>query len=284
VTARAAPGRASSAAPGRFRSYLDIYLTEIRIAIVEQFQYRVANYLYMIGMVAEPVIYLVVWSTIARQQGGQVGGFTPGQFAAYYIVWTLVRNMNIIFTPYGWEERIKQGELSGALLRPIHPIHWDLGYFAGWKFVVIVLWLPLAAVLSVLFQPELSFRPIDVGVFFVAIWGAYLIRSVNYWVLGMVTFWTTRIAPIFEIVFTAELLLSGRLVPLSLMPDWAQTLADWLPFKWTFGFPIEALVGHLPERELLAGLAMQALWIAIGSVGVMVVWRFAVKRFSAVGG
>jgi ABC-2 type transport system permease protein len=280
-----APVMTAQAPPsvGRLRGYIQLYLTEMRIAIAEQFQYRVANYFYMIGMVAEPVIYLVVWSTIARQQGGEVGGFTPGQFAAYYIVWTLVRNMNIIFTPYGWEERIRQGELSGMLLRPIHPIHWDLGYFAGWKFVVIILWLPIAAVLSILFQPELSFRPIDVAVFAVAIWGAYLIRSVNYWVLGMVTFWTTRVGPIFELVITAELLLSGRLVPLSLMPDWAQRLADVLPFKWTFGFPIEALVRHLPESQLLGGLAMQALWIAIGSIGVAIVWRFAIRRYSAVG-
>jgi ABC-2 type transport system permease protein len=271
------------AAVGRARGLFEFYLASIRLAIADQFQYRVANYFYMIGMVAEPVIYLVVWSTIARQQGGEVGGFTPGQFAAYYIVWTLVRNMNIIFTPYGWEQRIRQGELSGMLLRPIHPIHFDLGYFAGWKFVVIVLWLPIAAVLTLLFSPELDPRPIDIAVFAVAIWGAYLIRSVNYWILGMVTFWTTRVGPIFELVFTAELLLSGRLVPLSLMPDWAQRLADVLPFKWTFGFPIEALVGRLPEAELLGGLAMQALWIAIGSIGVMVVWRFAIRRYSAVG-
>jgi ABC-2 type transport system permease protein len=278
VTAPARP------AVGPVRGYLDYYLTSMRIAIATQFQYRVANYFYMIGMVAEPVIYLVVWSTIARQQGGEVGGFTPGQFAAYYIVWTLVRNMNIIFTPYGWEERIRTGELSGMLLRPIHPIHNDLGFFAGWKFVVIVLWLPIAAVLSFFFPPDLHPRLIDVVVFAVAIWGAYLIRSVNYWILGMVTFWTTRVGPIFGLMFTAELLLSGRLVPLTLMPDWAQRLADFLPFKWTFGFPIEALVGRLPESELIGGLAMQALWIAIGAIGVRVVWRFAIRRYGAVGG
>ena len=32
--------------------------------------------------VAEPVIYLVVWSTIARQQGGSIDGYTAGTFAA----------------------------------------------------------------------------------------------------------------------------------------------------------------------------------------------------------
>jgi ABC-2 type transport system permease protein len=278
VTAPARP------AVGPVRGYLAYYLTLMRIAIATQFQYRVANYFYMIGMVAEPVIYLVVWSTIARQQGGEVGGFTPGQFAAYYIVWTLVRNMNIIFTPYGWEERIRTGELSGMLLRPMHPIHNDLGFFAGWKFVVIVLWLPIAAVLSLLFQPDLQPRLVDVVVFAFAIWGAYLIRSVNYWIVGMVTFWTTRVGPIFQLVFTAELLLSGRLVPLSLMPDWAQRLANVLPFKWTFGFPIEALVGRLPVSDLVGGLAMQALWIVLGAIGVRVVWRFAIRRYGAVGG
>ena len=60
------------------RGWFGLYLTQMRIAILSQIQYRVANYFYMIGMVAEPVIYLVVWSTVARQQGGEVGGFTPG--------------------------------------------------------------------------------------------------------------------------------------------------------------------------------------------------------------
>ncbi len=39
----------------------------------------------------------------AQSTGASVEGYTPGTFAAYYIVWTLVRNMNIVFTPFGWE-------------------------------------------------------------------------------------------------------------------------------------------------------------------------------------
>ena len=82
--------------------------------MLTQFQYRAANYFYMIGMIVEPVIYLVVWSSIAESSGGSVEGYTPETFAAYYIVWTLVRNMNIVFTPFGWEERIREGELSAS--------------------------------------------------------------------------------------------------------------------------------------------------------------------------
>jgi len=263
---------------------IDFYITMARTAVMEQFQYRTANYFYMIGMIAEPVIYLVVWSTVAAAQGGEVGGYTPGTFAAYYIVWTLVRNMNIVFTPYAWEWRIKDGTLSAELLRPIHPIHGDIAYFGGWKLVVIVLWLPLAALLSLLFRPTLSPTLLEIGVFAVAIWGAYLIRTAFLWALGMVSFWTTRVSALFELYFALELLLSGRLVPMSLLPPWAQRLADFLPFQWTFGFPIEALVGELPPAQLLGGLGMQLLWIAVGWALVQLVWRAGVRRYGAVGG
>jgi ABC-2 type transport system permease protein len=267
-----------------FRSYARLYATLGRTSMMEGFQYRVGNYFYMIGMVAEPVVYLVVWSTIARQQGGAVGGYTPGTFAAYYIVWTLVRNMNIVFTPFGWEQRIREGQLSGHLARPLHPIHYDLGSFAGWKIVVIVLWLPIAGVLAVIFRPELSPSIAQVAVFVVAIWGAYLIRSMFLWMLGMITIWTTRVSAIFEAYFAAELLLSGRLLPVSLMPGWAQTLADVLPFESTFGFPITALVGPITGTELLVGLVRQALWVVVGVVGVQVMWRRAIRAYTAVNG
>jgi ABC-2 type transport system permease protein len=266
------------------RAYVRLYAALGRTSIAQNFQYRVSNYFYMIGMIVEPVIYLVVWSSIARQQGGAVGGYTPGTFAAYYIVWTLVRNMNIVFTPFGWEERIREGELSGHLVRPIHPIHYDLGTFAGWKFVVIVLWLPIAAVLTIVFRPELDPSVAQVITFAVAIWGAYLIRSLLLWMLGMVTFWTTRVSAIFEAYFAAELLLSGRLVPVALMPEWVQTLASYLPFESCFGFPITSLVGPISDRELVEGLLRQVVWIAIGAVGVALMWRRAVVRYTAVSG
>jgi ABC-2 type transport system permease protein len=262
---------------------LDYYLTQMKIAIAEQFQYRVANYFYMIGMIAEPVIYLVVWSTVAESQGGSVGGYTAGEFAAYYIVWTLVRNMNIALTPYAWEEMIQRGHLSVDLLRPVHPFHVQLAFFSGWKFVVIVMWLPIAVVLSLIFKPTIEFVPWEIAAFGVALWGGFLVRFVMLWLLGMITFWTTRVGGFFELYFTVELLFSGRLVPLSLMPAWAQRVADFLPFQYAFGFPIELLLGKFTPQEALYGLGMQAFWIAVGLLGSAVTWRFALRRFSAVG-
>jgi viologen exporter family transport system permease protein len=269
---------------GRVRSMVDLYLTTMRTAVAQQFQYRTANYFYMLGMIAEPVIYLVVWTTIADQQGGSVDGLTAGYFAAYYIVWTLVRNMNIVFGAPYWEHRIREGELNRDLLRPVLPLHYDIAYFAGWKFVVIVLWIPLAIALSLLFDPTLSPNPQQIATFAIAIWGAYLIRTMFQESLGMLCFWTTRGAAIFDLWMTLELLLSGRLVPMPLMPDWVQEIARFLPFQWTFFFPIDSLVGDLSTSELVRGLLVQLLWILIGLAIFRLAWRWAIRRYSAVGG
>jgi ABC-2 type transport system permease protein len=282
VSVQSLPAPAGRA--GALRSMVELYLATMRMAISEQFQYRTANYFYMLGMIAEPVVYLVVWTTIAEQQGGSLNGISVGEFAAYYIVWTLVRNMNIVFGAPFWEFRIREGRLAGDLLKPLYILHYDLAYFAGWKFVVIVLWIPIAIGLSLAFHPTLDPTALEVVVFVVAIWGAYLIRSMFQGVIGMLNFWTTRGAAVFDLYMATEMLLSGRLVPLQLMPGWVQTLANFLPFKWTFYFPIQSLVGDLSTQSLLLGLGAQALWVGIGFVLFHFAWRAAVKRFSAVGG
>jgi ABC-2 type transport system permease protein len=263
---------------------ITMYVARMRMSVLQQFQYRASNYFYMIGMVAEPVVYLVVWSTIARANGGSVDGLTPGAFAAYYIVWTLVRNMNIVLTPFAWEERIKDGTLTGLLMKPIHPIHDDLAGFAGWKVVVLVLWIPIALMLVLLFRPKLSPTVLQCLVFFFAIWGAYLIRLINLWSVGLITFWTVRVSAIFQVYFLCELLLSGRVFPLVLMPKWFQTLTWYFPFRWTFSFPIVALTGPIEDRDLFIGLGMQVAWILLGVGLLSIVWPRAVRRFSSVGG
>ncbi len=137
--------------------------------------------------------------------------------------------------------------------------------------------------LTLVFNPTFNVRPLEIAVFAVAVWGAYLIRTFYQSALGLVTFWTTRVGALFQLYITLELLLSGRLVPLTLMPDWVQTAAWFLPFRWTFYFPIQTLVDDLSNKQLLGGLAMQVLWTLIGIGLFSLVWRHAIRRYTAVG-
>lgn len=274
----------TAAAPmSRLRALFDVYRVNARIAVQREMQYRLGNVVGLLGFLFEPIILLSVWSAVAHAKGGVVNGYDEGSIAAYYIVWTLVRSFTLVFTPYGFEWRIQRGEMSAMLLRPVHPIHYDIAYFSGWKVVSFICWIPFAIVLSAAFHPTLHLTVVKALVFIVAIWGAYLIRSVFQWALGLITFWTTKVAAIFELYVVTEIALSGRLVPVTFLPHWAQTLGDFLPFQWCYYFPIEAIVGDAGTGSLITGLGIQAAWVVAGSGLVALVWRRAVRRYSAVG-
>ena len=85
------------------------YGAQMRHSLVGELQYRTAAFLLLVGFLFEPIVYLVVWRSVAESQGGAVGGYTAAAFTAYFIVWTLVRAMNLALTPYVWDWRIQRG-------------------------------------------------------------------------------------------------------------------------------------------------------------------------------
>jgi ABC-2 type transport system permease protein len=260
------------------------YLANARNGLVSEFQYRAAAAVGLLGFLIEPIIYLVVWRTVAEAQGGAVGGYDANDFTAYYIVWSLVRVMNLALTPYSWEWRIRGGRLNDLLSKPVHPFHFDFSFFAGQKPVWIGVWIPVAIVLWVTFRPQVDVSLGTSLVFLVTIWAAFAIRHMFLFLLGAVNFWTTRTSALFELNVAIEVMLSGRLVPLSLMPDWVERIADFLPYRWTFQFPIETMIGRLDWGAIGAGLVAQAAWIVGLALVIRLVWGRAIRRYTAVGG
>ena len=60
----------------------DIYRTLFKIELAVMFQYRAAVVIWLIGLVLQPVIYLVVWLTVAKaQDDGKVGDFDASSLA-----------------------------------------------------------------------------------------------------------------------------------------------------------------------------------------------------------
>src|SRR5260370_10312199 len=77
---------------------------------------------------------------------------------------------------------------------------------------------------------------------------------------------------------------SGYLYPLELFPPILRALADWLPFRYQIGFPVELMTGaHTPAQALLM-LLRQWLFVVLMLGIVTLVWRRVLKRFAAYGG
>ena len=261
----------------------DIYWTLGKTALAEQFQYRAAMVIWLIGRVVQPVIYLAVWVVVAQAQGGRIGSFGVGDFAAYYIVIMMVEHFTFTWNMFEMEFRVRTGEFSPLLLQPLHPIHRDIARNISYKFLTTAVMLPTAAMLTLVYEPRLQIVPWSLLAFVGALFLSFLMRFFIEWSLALAAFWTTRVNAFNQMYFLALLFLCGRMAPLELMPPWVQQLAAVLPFRWMVSFPVELFLGRLTPDEALAGFAAQGLWLLLGWGLLGLVWGRGVKRYAAVG-
>lgn len=263
--------------------YLRMFATLFRIAILGQIQYRASGMIWMIGSVLEPTIYLVVWSEVAEARGGVVAGFGAREFAAYYITYLFVNHLTFTWVMQVFQFRVQYGDFSSQLLRPIHPVHGDVADNLAYKLVMMVVMLPAVALLVFSFEPRWEVVPWSLAAALPAIVLGFAVRFCIEWTIALAAFWTTRVTAINQIYFTVLLFVSGRVAPLALLPVWLADVARGLPFYWMIGFPVELAVGRVAPAEAWAGFGMQALWLAASVAVIASAWRFAVRRFSAVG-
>lgn len=265
------------------RAYLEIYAVQFKTQLAVQFQYRVAVLIWLIGMVVQPVVYLVVWSTVAEHQGGEVGGFTAAEFAAYYILLMLVNHVTFTWIMWEYEYYVRDGTMAGLLLRPIHPIHRDIADNLAYKTLTFVVVLPVALLLAALFNAAFNWHWWSAALFVPALLLAALMRILAEWTLAMAAFWTTRVGGINQVYFVILTFMSGTIAPLALFPTAVRQAAYLLPFRWMIYFPIEVALGRLSPQQVFQGLAVQLAWIILIIVLLNRVWRVGVRRFSAVG-
>ena len=180
------------------RNLLPVYAIEARLSMQRQAQYRGAAFVSILGFLVEPIVYLIVWRTVTTKTG-PINGYGVDEFTSYYIVWTLVRVFNLALAPGAWDWWVRSGRIANDLLHPVDPYHRNLAGMAGAKIVWIAAWVPVAVSLGLLFHPSLSPTPLQIVTFFAAAWIGYVVRFNILWVLGLVSFWTTRAEALVEV-------------------------------------------------------------------------------------
>jgi ABC-2 type transport system permease protein len=262
---------------------LVLYRAQFKTTIAEQFQYRGALVIWLIGLILEPVIYLSVWSTVAQSQGGAVDGFSAADFAAYYLIALVVSQATFTWIMWEMEYWIRQGSLSPLLVRPVHPIHRHIASNLTFKLLTMAVVVPVVMVLAIIFRPDFTGSAWTVLAFFPALALAMGLRFAVEWTLASAAFWVTRVSAINQLYFVVFLFLSGFAVPLDLLPGPVRVVAEWLPFYRMLGFPVELLLGRLTPGQVAMGFAAQIAWLAIAVSLLNAMWARGVRQYSAVG-
>lgn len=78
-------------------------------------------------------------------------------------------------------------------------------------------------------------------------------------------------------------LFGGVLAPLSLYPEWMQSILEWSPFPYIINFPIRIIMGELSLEQLVGGLLFQVILVVALSLLARSIFILGVKRYSVFG-
>ena len=270
------------------RYWIKMYQANLKIAVATQLQYRMEILIWAIWGFVAPLISLAVWNATALSKGGTISNgagatFSRGDFAAYFLVFMICSHLMMSWDAFEYSFRVREGNLSPRLLKPIHPIHSDASQNIAFKIVTSVMLLPIWILMFWLlkptppahwWQPVLAIPALLIGAVIRYIW--------NYSV-AIIAFWTTRTEAVNQFYFTLDSFLSGRIAPLLLLPIWLQNLSAFTPFRSMGSFPVEVALGRIPPNQILTGFGIQIFWLLAGLVVLKVMWANGIKQYSAVG-
>lgn len=248
-------------------------------------QYRIEIALWALWGVAYPAVAIAVWSAAANapSNAGLIKGFGPHDFAAYFLLTMIVGHCVTAWDLYEMGGMVRSGMMSPKLLRPVLPVWENLAANLAFKILTLVILLPLWAVVALFTGPtaDLSTAGILLGILATTLGAA--INFLWGYTLGLTAFWVTRTDAIAEVWFGASLFFGGRMAPLTIMPETLQWIAEFMPFKWIVWFPSAVLMGNVQGSDLAVGLLMQTVWLIGGLVLFPVLWKKALRQYTAVG-
>jgi len=264
------------------RTTMHAFPTLLRVGFADAVAYR-AEMLVWVLSTTMPLVMLALWTTVARD--APVGRYGEPEFVAYFLATFIVRQLTGCWVFWEMTFAIRNGTLALRLLRPIDPL-WAYGAEALASMPMrLIVSIPVAAVaLEVLGSRGITRDPALWACWVGAITGAWLMTLLVNFIVGCAAFFIESSLKLMDLWLLFFFAFSGYLIPVDLFPHGLRVVADWLPFRFQIGFPVELMTGAHARSDALRLLGCQWVWIASLFGLTVLTWRLGLKRFAAYGG
>ncbi|WP_338038502.1 ABC transporter permease [Neosynechococcus sphagnicola] len=226
-----------------------------------------------------PMILMGVWMEAA--QGG-LFGLTPVEFARYFLVVFIIRQLTVVWVIWEFEKDVVEGRLSPRLLQPIDPVWHHVASHMAERLARMPFAIALVGFFFILY-PQAFWIPHWQGVVlstFAVILG-FALRFLIQYTFALFAFWTERASALEQFWFLLYLFLSGMLAPLEIFPALVREVVLWTPFPYLIYFPCALLLGF-PVQVGQGFLAIVG-WTTLFFVWNRWLWRQGLKQYSGMG-
>ncbi len=305
-TALDAPPLRTIGAGGRLAIWGKILSTSLSERLVYRGDFALGTFMRFLPIVTQIFLWSAVFEAINANRdaatltdpagsvspdaGGstQIGGYGFADLVAYYLLTMIARAFSSMpGLASGIAKEIREGEIKRYLIQPIDLIGYllltriahKLAYYA-------VAVIPFAIVFYlcrdyfVLGWPP----PHRMAAFIASLIMGFGIGFFLEAAIGMIGFWFLEVSSLLFLYMLFSFFLSGHMFPLSLLPEPLETIVEFLPLKYLAYFPAAVFLEKIPDEQLPAQMAIQAVWLTF----FIIVCRFAhnrgVRRYSGFGG
>ena len=180
---------------------------------------------------------------------------------------------------------IRSGNVAYELLRPLDLYaFWFSRVLAFRTAPVILRAAPMFIVAGLLFGMKLPPSMASFGLWIVSMLGMLALSCAITTLLTLSLIWTISGDGVIRIAPGFVTLLSGMLIPIPLMPKWAQPVLYALPFRGVCDTPFRIYTGNMPPAEAIPTIVQQFVWaVVLVALGRLALAR-GLRRLEVQGG
>lgn len=229
------------------------------------------------------VIYNVWKAIFVSAPSDTLAGFTFTQMVVYACLQVAITRLTNSGVGFEVGRDVVRGDIASTLIKPISYTSRLMAIELGYKiFNLFAVGLPVLLIIYLVLGYQ--FNVVEVFLFTISIILSGLIYFFFDVCFSMFAFYITYIWGLQMAKFAVIRFLCGTMLPMSFFPEAAQSVFRFLPFQYISYTPAMIFLGKYESTEILFVLGVQLVWVAILFVLSKILWAFATKRLTILGG
>ena len=212
----------------------------------------------------QPVLYLVLFGPLLTPIA-ETPGFPSGGAYNVFVPGLLIQlAMFGLFVGFGLIAELRSGVIERMRVTPMSRAAMLLGR-ALRDTVILVTQGLIMIIVAIPFGLTVDWPGVVAMLALLALIG--LVTAPFSYAMGLWLRSEDALAPLLNALVLPVLLLSGILLPMSLAPDWLQTIASVNPFSHAVNAARDLFNGQVGNPEVVIGIGLMAV-LAVGAVGL----------------
>lgn len=248
-------------------------------------KYKFNVWMQIVGVVLLISIQFFLWKSIDNYDPSLLNGLQVNTILLYVVfsrllVFILPGNGTTNFI----SEKILKGTIAIDLLRPVHLQICALFHELG-KLVYTMIFIVAPSIIITMFFldiPTITIEGNELFCFLLSIVLAYMLAFQMSFMIGVFSIWFGNVWGVREFYEALLIILGGSLIPISLYPDFVQTIAVYSPFQSIYFTPLAYLTNM--EHVIHFPIGVQLFWFILFRLFNLFLLRFALKRAVIQGG